>query len=167
MDFVDESWYKELKNPDTFCTNVTALKLLDHLNDFCLSLHTVNAVVIPQVTKTLFSGAEDIPQFINAMEAAQRKSKRAKLVIHDEYMHAVALKSLLQSGEYQTETRDWLKLTEDKQTWSEWKTTFQATYAAKRQVEDEREVEEKPFGGSALFGAAPEKTNEQLRRQDH
>ena len=116
--------------------------------------------------KTLFSGAEGIPQFINAMEAAQRKSKRAKLVIHDEYMHAVALKLLLQSGEYETETREWSKLPEDKQTWSEWKTTFWAAYVAKRRVEAAWEGEEKPFGGSALFGAAPEKPNRKLRRQD-
>ena len=60
--------------------------------------------------KTFFSDAEGIPQSINAMEAAQRKSKRAKLVITDEYMHAVELKSLLQSGEYETETREWSKL---------------------------------------------------------
>ena len=53
------------------------------------------------------------------MEVEQRKSKRAKLVIHDEYMHAVALKLLLQPGEYATETREWSKIPEDKQTWSE------------------------------------------------
>ena len=55
--------------------------------------------------KTLFSDAEGIPQFINAMEASQQKSKQEKLVMHDEYMHAVALKLLLQSGEYETDTR--------------------------------------------------------------
>ena len=82
-----------------------ALKLLDHLTKFFSGLHTVDAVYIPQVTKTLFSDAEGIPQFINTMESAQRKSKRAKLVIHDEYMHAVALKLLPQSSEYETETR--------------------------------------------------------------
>ena len=62
----------------------------------------MDAVDIPQVMKTLFSNAEGIPQYINGMEAVQHKSKRAKLVITDEYMHAVALKSLLQSGEYET-----------------------------------------------------------------
>ena len=67
--------------------------------------------------KTLFSDAEGIPQFINAMEEAQRKYKRAKLVINDKYLHAVALKSLLQSGEYETETREWSKIPEDEQTW--------------------------------------------------
>ena len=56
--------------------------------------------------KTLYKDAEGIPQFINVMEAAQCKSKRAKLVINDEYLYAVALKFLLQSGEYKTETRE-------------------------------------------------------------
>ena len=76
----------------------------------------MDAVDIPQVMKTLYKNAEGIPQFINVMEAAHQKSKRAKLVINDEYLHAVALKSLLQSGEYENETRDWLKLPEDRQT---------------------------------------------------
>ena len=87
MDVVNETWYKELKDPDTFYTNVMALKLLEHLTEFCSGLHTVDSVNIPQVMKTLFSDTEGIPQYINGMEATQRKSKRAKLVITDEYMH--------------------------------------------------------------------------------
>ena len=124
MEVVDETWYKDLEDPDTFYTNITALKLLDHLTKFCLGLHTVHAVDISQVMKTLFRNAEGIPQYSNAMEAAQHKSKRAKLVIHVEYIHAVALKSLLQPGEYEIETREWSKLLEDQQTWAVWNTTF-------------------------------------------
>ena len=89
------------------------------------------------------------------MEAAQRKSKRAKLVINDEYLLSVALKLLLQSGEYETETREWSKIPEADQTWEDWKTTFHAAYVAKRCSEAVREVEQKPFGGSAQFGPAP------------
>ena len=96
---------------------MTALKLLNHLTEFCAGLHTVDAVDIPQIMKSLYKDSEGVPQFINAIEAAQRKSKRAKLVINNEYLHAVALKSLLQSGEYETETREWSKLPEDQQTW--------------------------------------------------
>ena len=124
MDGVDETWYKYLKDPDNFYTKVTALKLLNHLKKFCSGILTLDAVDIPQVMKTLFSDEEEITQFINAMEAAQRKSKRAKLVINDKYLHAVALKSLLQAGEYETETREWSKLLEDEQTWADWKNTF-------------------------------------------
>ena len=51
MEVVDETWYKELKDTDAFYTNVTALKLLDHLNKFCSGLHTIDAVDIPQLMK--------------------------------------------------------------------------------------------------------------------
>ena len=84
----------------------------------------MDAVDIHQLIKTLYNDSDGVPSFINAMEAAQRKCKRAKLVINDEYLHAVALKSLLQSGEYETETREWSKLPEGKKTWAELKTTF-------------------------------------------
>ena len=71
MESVDKTWYKYLEDPDMFYTNATALKILDHLTELCSGLHTVDAVDIPQVMKILFSDAEWIPQFINAMEAAQ------------------------------------------------------------------------------------------------
>ena len=38
---------------------------------------------------------------------------------------------------------------------AEWKTTFRAAYVAKRRSEAAQEGEDKPFRGSALFGAAP------------
>ena len=61
VEVVDETWYKELEDLDTFYTNVTALKLLDHITKLCSVLHTVDAVDIPQVIKTLFRNAEEIP----------------------------------------------------------------------------------------------------------
>ena len=105
--------------------------------------------------KELYKDSYGVPQFINVMEAVQRKSKRAKLVINDEYLHAVALKSLLQLGEYETETQEWSKLPEADQTWEDWKTKFCTAYVAKRRSEAVREGEQKPFGRSAHFGPAP------------
>ena len=84
----------------------------------------MDAVDIPQLMKSLYKDSDGVPQFINVMEASQRKSKRTKLVIIDDYLHIVALKSLVRSSEYVTETREWSKLPEDKQTWAEWKTNF-------------------------------------------
>ena len=98
----------------------------------------MDAVDIPQLMKTLYKDSDGLPQFINAMEVAQRKSKRVKLVINGEYLHAVALKSLLQAGENETETQKWLKLPEHEQTWAEWKTIFRAVYIAKRRSEAAR-----------------------------
>ena len=115
----------------------------------------MDAANIPYIIKSLYKYSEGVTQLINVMEAAHHKSKRVKLVIDDKYLHAVALKSLLQLGEYETETREWSKLPEDKQTWEDWKKTFRAAYVAKRQSEATREGEQKPLGGSALFGVAP------------
>ena len=73
MTVVDETWYKELEDPDTFYTKVTAIKLLEHLTEFCAGLHTVDAVDIPQLMKELYKDSDGVPQFIYAMVAAQRK----------------------------------------------------------------------------------------------
>ena len=99
MEVMDKTWYKDLEYLDTFYTNVTALKILDHLTEFCLGLHTVDAVDITQWMKNLFTNTNGIPQLINVMEAYQKKSKQEKIVIQDDYLHAVALKLLLQPGE--------------------------------------------------------------------
>ena len=64
---------------------MTAIKLLEHLTEFFAGLHTVDAVDISQLTKEIYKDSEGVPQFINAMEAAQRKLKHVKLVINDEY----------------------------------------------------------------------------------
>ena len=110
MKVVDKTWYKELKDPDRFYTNVTELQLLEHLTEFCLGLHSIDAVDIPQLMEKFFSDLKDILQFINTIEAVQDKSKWADLEVLDEYMYAVALKSLLVTGEYEVETREWAQL---------------------------------------------------------
>ena len=80
--------------------------------------------------KTIFTDANAILQFINVMEAAQRKSKREELEIQDKCMHAVVLNSLLKSGEYETKTREWSKLPDDQQTWTARKTSCREAYVA-------------------------------------
>ena len=151
MEVISDIWYKELEDPDTFYMNVTTLKLLNHLIEFCSGLHTVDAVDIPQLMKALFTNADGIPQFINAMEAAQQKPKQAKRSIQDEYMHTVALKLLLQSAEYETKTREWSKLPDKQQTCMAWKTTFRKAYVAKQCAEAAIKGEGKPFRGSAVI----------------
>ena len=77
-------------------------------------------------------------------------------------MHAVALKSLLQLGEYEIEIREWSKLPDYQQTWTAWKTTFREAYVAKRRAEAAREGEEKPFSISTANN-----TQENIRRRGH
>ena len=90
MAVIDKMWYKEIEDPDTFYTKFTALKLMDHLTEFCAGIHTMDAVDIPQLMKMLYKDSDGVPQLINAMESEQRKSKRAKIVINDEYLLVVS-----------------------------------------------------------------------------
>ena len=64
MAVVGETWYTELKDQDTFYTKVTSLKLLDHLKEFCAGLHTMDAVDIPHIIKSIYKDSEGVPQFI-------------------------------------------------------------------------------------------------------
>ena len=139
MEVFDKTWYKELEDPDTFYTNFMALKILDHLTIFCSGIHTIDDVDIPQLMKTLFTDTNGIPQFINMMELAQQKSKWTKPSIQDKYMHAVALKSLLKLGEYETETRVWSELSDYQKTRATWKAMFREAYVVKRRAEGARE----------------------------
>ena len=96
------SWKLSARFGTRIYTNFTDLKLLNHRTEFCSGLHAVDAVDILQLMKTLYSDADGISQFINLIETAQRKSKRAKIEFQDKYMQGVALKSLLKSGDLKT-----------------------------------------------------------------
>ena len=78
MEVVNETWYKYIEVPDTFYTNATALKILDYLTKFCLRLHTIDAVDIPQLIKMLFTNANGIPQIINANGSGAAKFQAGK-----------------------------------------------------------------------------------------
>ena len=66
MTVVDETWYKELEDPDNFYMKVTALKLLEHLTEFCAGLHTVDAVDITQLMKELYKDSDGVPQLMTS-----------------------------------------------------------------------------------------------------
>ena len=74
-------------------------------------------------------------------------------------MHAVALKLLLQSAEYGTETQEWSKLPEDRKTWSEWKKNFREAYVSKVRTEAAREGEKNRLEALHCLGRHPKKDN--------
>ena len=65
MEVVDETWYKDIEDPNKFYTYVTTLKLINHLTEFCSGIHVVNTFNILQLMKTLYVDAKIVLQFIN------------------------------------------------------------------------------------------------------
>ena len=91
---VDETWYWELEDPETYYTGVSALQLMEHLRLRSGGRHAIDAVDIIAETGPLFAEAHSIAEYINAMEELQEKSLRSDLPIADEMLLAIATKAV-------------------------------------------------------------------------
>ena len=105
MSVIDETWYKELEDADKFYTNMTAQQLLEHLEDHCTGLHSIDAVDIRFFMQTFWTDAEGVPQYINRMEAAHKKSVRTLLPVTDVFMQTISFGAFLTSVEYPNNMR--------------------------------------------------------------
>jgi len=130
---VDETWYKDLRDPDEFYTNVTAMDLLGHFESHSTELTKTEAVKIPMQMMALYKECEGIPQYIQALEKAQRRSVRGNLPVADNVLAATAINALLSTGDYKDDTTSWLKKADTDRTWSAFKTHFSAAYLAEEQ----------------------------------
>jgi hypothetical protein len=76
-DVVDEIWYNDLKDAETFYTKVTAIDIMALLDVNSGSLHAVDMISLRTNMTQYHVQADGIPQFIVMMEDAQKKAKRA------------------------------------------------------------------------------------------
>ena len=49
---VDPVWYQELSHPTTFYTAVLPATLLDHIEDRCTGLHSIDTVDLPLIIQS-------------------------------------------------------------------------------------------------------------------
>jgi hypothetical protein len=78
---VDETWYANLKDADTFYTKVLAIELMAFLNTNSGGLHTVNMLTLWMNMHGYYAHADGIPQYIIMLEEAQKKAKRVGMPI--------------------------------------------------------------------------------------
>ena len=95
MEVLDSRRYPTFEPPDNFFANVMALEILTYFEDFCTGLHGIDALEYPTAMKAFCKEAEGVPQYIIRMEALQNKSVKILLPITNEFMQAVAYKSVL------------------------------------------------------------------------
>ena len=134
-DAVDELWYRDLRHPRSFYTNVTAKQLLEHLDANCGGLHPSELVNLPTEMLGYYADAEGIPEYINMLEEAQRKLARANLPMSDNQLLAIASTAILASDHYPRPTDIWEALPRNLRTWTAWKAHYhEAHLARKRQL---------------------------------
>ena len=104
---MDELWYRDLRHERSFYTNVTTKQLLTHLDDNCGGLHPSELVNLPTDMLGYYASTEGIPEFINSLEAAQRKLARANLPMSDDQLLAIASTAVLAANDFLHPTYDW------------------------------------------------------------
>jgi hypothetical protein len=72
-DVVDEIWYNDLKDAETFYTKVTAIEIMALLDANSGGLHAVDMISLRTNMTQYYVQADDIPQFIVMMEDVQKK----------------------------------------------------------------------------------------------
>jgi hypothetical protein len=78
---IDEIWYNDLKNADTFYTKVTAIDIMALLDANSRGLHALDMITLHTNIMQYYVQADGIPQFIVMMEDAQKKAMQAGMPI--------------------------------------------------------------------------------------
>lgn len=121
---VKDTWVKELKSSSTFYTRVTAKELLDHLQETCTRLHALDVLALQNEMQTYHVDAEGILEYVNMLEDAQKRSRRARNPITDASLVVIATNVMLGSEQFPRANDNWEELNPHEQTWAAWKKLY-------------------------------------------
>lgn len=146
-DVVDEVWYNDLKDAETFYTQVTALEIMTFLDLNSGGLHAVDMLSLRTNMHQYYTQADGIPQYIIMLEDAQKKAMRAGMPIADVELVMMASAAVLAAQHFPREVDDWEGLPASSRTWSAWKTAFRLAHL-KRQRQILASGGGEPLGGA-------------------
>ena len=81
---VEDTWVRELRDPNIFYAAVLPRDLLNHLQLLCGGLHALDVLALQNNMQRFHLDAEGMPEYINALEDAQKQSRRANHDITDD-----------------------------------------------------------------------------------
>ena len=132
---VDEVWYNDLKDADTFYAKVTALEIISFLDANSGGLHAIDMISLRTNMHQYYVQVDSIPQYIIMLEDAQKKAKRAGMPIANVELFMMALAAVLVAQHFPREVNDWEGLPTPARTLLAWKTTFCLTrFKRQRQI---------------------------------
>ncbi len=144
---VDEVWFNDLKDADTFYTKVTALDIISFLDTNSGGLHAIDMISLRTNMHQYYTLAEGMPQYIIMLEDAQKKAKRAGMPIADIELVMMASAAVLAAQHFPREVDDWEGLPSTARTWVAWKTSFRLAHL-KRQRQILASGGGEPLGGA-------------------
>jgi hypothetical protein len=153
-DVVDEIWYNDLKDAETFYTKVTAIEIMALLDANSGGLHAVDMISLRTNMMQYYVQADGIPQFIVMMEDAQKKAKRAGMPIADVELVMMASAAVLAAQHFPREVDDWEGLPAVDRSWRAWKVAFHLAHL-KRQCQLQVSGGGEPIRGAHSVLPAP------------
>ncbi len=121
-------WIHDLRNHETFYSNVTALAIFKHLCERSGSLHVLGMVLLTIQMIQYYEGMPDIPEYIFLLKDAQRKAARAHLPVTNQTLTILASTTLLATNTFPRTTELWEELDPADKTWTAWKTAYLAAH---------------------------------------
>ena len=121
---VKDTWIRDLRDPETFYLNVTALALLNHLRNRSGGLHALDIVLLTIQMSQYYEGTPIIPEYIQLLKDAQRKAARAGLPATDQTLTILAYTALLAADTFPCTTILWEELAPADKTWPAWKAAY-------------------------------------------
>jgi hypothetical protein len=144
---VNEVWYNNLKDADTFYTKVTALKNMTFLDANGGGLHATDMISLCTTMHQYFWQADGIPQYIIMLEDAQKKAKRAGMPVANIELFMMASVGGLAAQHFPHKVHNWEGLPSTSCTWAAWKTAFRLAHL-KRQRQVLASGGEESLGGT-------------------
>ena len=148
---IEDTWIRELKDPESFYTEVEPRDLLDHLQDQCTSRHAIDILALQDELQGYHLEYEGIPEYINALKDAQRRAKRAgeddEYAITDSTLLLVASTAMLKTQQFPRANDEYEALARSSKTWTAWKEVYKKAQGAER-------VQVAITGGGTGFGGA-------------
>ena len=98
---------QELRDPETFYTDVAPKALLAHLQVGCTVQHTLNLLVLHNKMQSYHLEVQGIPEYINMLKDAQKQAGRAGRTIADETLILFASTEMLTTKRYHRANNNW------------------------------------------------------------
>jgi hypothetical protein len=130
---VYEVWYNDLKDADTFYKKVTAREIITFLDANSGGLHAIDMISLRTNMHNYYTQADGVPQYINMLEDAQKKTTRAGMPIADVELVMMASAAVLAAQHFLRKADDWKGLPFASCTWTAWKTTFRLAHMKHQQ----------------------------------
>ena len=104
---VDKTWFRPLKNEITFYTKVTPIKMLAQLTTASGGLKRVNIIDLLFSLDHLWEQDPCVPEYLNALKDAQKKSVCAGLPFTDNLLTAIGSSPLLKANSLPKDRAMW------------------------------------------------------------